>query len=148
MKKIASSIERRSSPGVEITDAIMEELLERRCCVRGYHVYKEVWAAAVGEVLICQREPENASDRYAVAVKREGTIVGHLPRKMTRVCSLFIRRGGSITCTVTGHRRYSADLPQGGLEVPCLLLFKATPKEITKLKKIWKNNSQRQCSNN
>ena len=109
----------------------MEELLEhveRR--VRGYHVYKEVWAAAVGEELICEREPDNASDRYAVAVKREGTIVGHLPREMTRVCSLFLRRGGSITCTVTGHRRYSSDLAQGGLEVPCSLLFKATPKEI------------------
>ena len=116
----------------------MEELLERRCCVRGYHVYREVWAAAVGEVLICERESDNASDRYTVAVKREGTIVGHLPRKMTRVhvCSLFLRRGGSITCIVTGHRRYSADLPQGGLEVPCSLLFKAIPKEILKLKKI------------
>ena len=100
----------------------MEELLERRCCVRDYHVYKEVWAAAVGEVLICEREPDNASDRYAVAVKREGTIVGHLSRKVTRVCSLFLRRGGSITCIVTRHRRYSADLPQGRLEVPCPML--------------------------
>ncbi len=26
----------------------MEEL-ERVCCIRGYHVYKEVWEAAVGE---------------------------------------------------------------------------------------------------
>ena len=103
---------------------VMEELLERRCCVRGYHIYKEVWAAAVGEVLICEREPDNTLDRYTVAVKRKGTIVGHLPRKITRMCSLFLWRSGSITCTVTGHRRYSANLPQGGLEVPCSLLFK------------------------
>ena len=48
----------------------MEELhvLERRCCIRGYHVYKELWAAGLGEVLTCEREPDNASDRYAVAV--------------------------------------------------------------------------------
>ena len=26
--------------------------------------------------------------------------------------------GGAISCVVTGSRRYSADLPQGGLEVP------------------------------
>ena len=32
-----------------------------------------------GEVFICEREPNNASDRYAIAVKRKGTIVGHLP---------------------------------------------------------------------
>ena len=39
------------------------------------------------------------------------------------MCSVFIRRGGSITCTVNGSRRYSADLPQGGLELPCKLMF-------------------------
>ena len=31
------------------------------------------------EALTCEREPDNASDRYAIAVKMEGTIVGHLP---------------------------------------------------------------------
>ena len=41
---------------------------ERECCVRGYHVYKEIWAAALGEQLVCEREPYNPSDRYAVAV--------------------------------------------------------------------------------
>ena len=52
--------------------------------------YKEVWEAAVGESLVCKREPENTSDRYTVAVKKEkGTLIGHLPRKVSRVCSLF-----------------------------------------------------------
>ena len=70
------------------------------CCVRGYHV----WAAAFGEVLACRREPSNASDRYAIEVLKHGTIIGHLrlPRKISKVCSLFLRRGGSIRCTVTG----------------------------------------------
>ena len=45
--------------------------------IRGYYVYNEVppvWEAAVGEALVCEREPENAFNRYAVAVKKEGTI--------------------------------------------------------------------------
>ena len=46
-----------------------------------------------------------------------GVVIGHLPRKLSKICSLFIRRGGSICCIVTGGRRYSADLPQGGLEI-------------------------------
>ena len=33
---------------------------EVACCVRGYHVYKDMWAAAIGEVLVCSREPTNA----------------------------------------------------------------------------------------
>ena len=49
----------------------MEELFEGNCCIQGYHVYKEVWEAAVGESLVCEREPKNASDQYAVAVKKE-----------------------------------------------------------------------------
>ena len=93
-------------------------------CVRGYHVYKDVWNAALGEELQCQRETGNSSDLYAVAVRKDSTIVGHLPQKISRICALFIRRGGTITCSLNGRRKYSADLPQGGMEIPCLLLFK------------------------
>ena len=72
----------------------MEKFLERNC-IRGYHVYKKVWAATVGEALVCEREPKNSSDRYTVAVKNKGTIIEHLPRKLSRVCSLFLRRGST-----------------------------------------------------
>ena len=41
----------------------MEEF-ERPCCIRGYHVYQAVWTAAVGEELVCEREPHNSHDRY------------------------------------------------------------------------------------
>ena len=74
----------------------MEEIFETKCCIRGYHVYKEVWEAVVEESLVCEREPENASDRYVVAVKKPpGTIIGNLPRKVSRVCLLFLQWGGS-----------------------------------------------------
>ena len=39
-----------------------------------------------------------------------------------------------IDCVVIGSRRYSADLPQGGLEVPCKLIFNGKHEEIKKLK--------------
>ena len=48
--------------------------------------------------------------------------------------SLFIRRGGSITCEVTGLRQYSHDLVQGRLEIPCLMHFEGDQKELDKLK--------------
>ena len=31
-------------------------------------VYKEIWEAAVGEELVCARDPHNSHDRYAVAI--------------------------------------------------------------------------------
>ena len=33
---------------------------KRVCCIRGYHV----WEEAAGEVLVYEREPHNALDRY------------------------------------------------------------------------------------
>ena len=32
---------------------------EMACCIRGYHVNKDMWEGAIGEVLECSREPSN-----------------------------------------------------------------------------------------
>ena len=106
--------------------------------MRGYHVYERIWSTTIGEELLCEREMDNERDRYAVAVIKDGVIIGHLPRKISCICLLFLRRGGSIVCRISGTRRYSANLPQGGLEIPCTLLFeaKANLKEIKKLKRL------------
>ena len=87
---------------VEVEALKMEEGLSRVSCIRGYHVYKDIWDAAIGEVLVCERELRNVEDRYAIAIKKDETVIGHLPRNLSRVCSLFIRRGGTIDCAVTG----------------------------------------------
>ena len=105
--------------------------------IRGYHVYDKIWTATVGEVLECVREPSNVIDRYAVAVTKNQIVVGHLPKKISRVCSLFLRRGGTIQCEVTGNRQRSRDLIQGGLEIPCVLIFSSEKKaELKKAKKL------------
>lgn len=97
---------------------LMEET-ELPSCIRRHHIYKSTWTPTIGEQLECKRECTNAYDRYAVAVVKNQEIVGHLPRKISKICSLFLRRGGNILCTVSGRRRHSTDLQQGGLEVPC-----------------------------
>ncbi len=90
-------------------------------CIRGYHVYKDVWTAPLGEVLTCQNEFGNVVDPYDVAIITSyNTTVGHVPRCISAVCH---RKDGSIQCEVTGARRHSLDLPQGGLEIPCKLTF-------------------------
>ena len=109
---------------------------------RGYHEYKSVWENPVsGEELNCTRDIGNSHDPMAVSILKEidgaTIVVGHVPRRISALCSVFIRRGGTIRCIVNGHRRYSADLPQGGLEIPCLLFFTAkTSVEADKTKKL------------
>ena len=89
--------------------------------IRGYHICKDIWESpTIGEELFCEREIGNPKDPLAVAVMKliggENTIIGHIPRIISALCSLFIRRGGILKCSVDGSERYSADLPQGGMD--------------------------------
>lgn len=103
--------------------ATLVRSIEVDTVIRGYHVYKEIWSATLGETLVCSRETDNYHDRFAVSVLKRTVTVGHVPKKISSICSLFLWRSGTVMCEVTGGRQYSADLEQGGLEVPCKLTF-------------------------
>ena len=108
------------------------ETIEVASCVRGHHVYNRIRTPTLGEELQCVTEDSNDSDPYAVAVMKWDDIVGHVPWRISAACSLLLRRGGVIDCIMTGSRRFSTDLPQGGLEVPCTLKLKGEPKDVKK----------------
>ena len=76
--------------------------------IRGYHVYQTIWSSPyVEEELECRREPGNSHDPHAVAmmkvISRASAVVGHVPFDISSICSIFIRRGGSIISRVTGR---------------------------------------------
>ena len=115
--------------------------------VRGYHVYKDIWNAVDGETLGCRRETTNVHDPFSVTVVKDGTTVGHVPRKLSCLCSLFIRKHGILQCIVNGSRRHSSDLPQGGLEIPCIIKFIGEDKLINKAKMMFEVIESREKSN-
>ena len=90
----------------------------------GYHVYQQIWNSVIGEVAITVREEDNVHDRYAVAILEQDICctMGHIPCKISKECFYFIKTGGLIKVKITGQRRRS-DLPQGGLEIPCLMML-------------------------
>ena len=67
---------------------MMEYLFAVNSKIRGYHYYRTVWDAAIGEVLQCEREMGNVHDKFAIAVKKGGVIVGHCPRTISSICSI------------------------------------------------------------
>ena len=115
-----------------------EQHVEERIAsfVRGYHVYNGICTATVGDILCYAHKTGNALDRYAVSVLKDGNIVGHLPKKVFKVCCLFLRCGGSVSCEIAGTRRSSRYLQQGGLEVLCILIINGRKKEVTKVKRL------------
>ena len=50
------------------------------------------WSPFTGEVLPLEREPDNLDDVHAVAIKRAGRIVGHVPFNLAPTVSAFLRR--------------------------------------------------------
>ena len=103
--------------------------------VRGYHIYKDIWEAPIGEVLTCRKEEGNVHDPYFVAVIDQHEVtIGHVPREISAICSLFLDHRGTISCKIIGRRKYSEDLPQGGFEIHCKLCFTGPAKYVDKVK--------------
>ena len=76
-------------------------------------MYEEDWIAVLGEELSCDREIGNVIDRYTVAVKKDsGETVGHVPKKISRMCSSFLQQGYALTAIVTGRRRCHTWYPE------------------------------------
>ena len=46
--------------------------------VKRHHVYQGTWDPKTGETLLTDREPGNPKDKYAVSLKKNECIVGHL----------------------------------------------------------------------
>jgi len=67
---------------------------------------------------------------------RGAVIVGHVLQRISTACTLFLRRKGTIQCIISGRRWFSADLPQGGLEIPCVLKFQGDLKDVAKMRKL------------
>ena len=71
-------------------------MFEVESCILGFHVYGAVWKPRIGEILSCSREGGNREVPFAVAVQKSSATVGHVLRRILCVCSLFLRRGGTI----------------------------------------------------
>ena len=91
------SMRKQCVPGSFSSAHALEPGNEAKSCIRGYHIYKAVWMPYIGETMPCSRELTNGHDPFAVKVSQlhgeEERIVGHLPRKISSICSIFLRRG-------------------------------------------------------
>ena len=79
-----------------------DELEEFRVdvCVRGQHIYKDIWYAVVGKVLVCEREPPGYN---AVAIKKENSARLIFAHKATRenILTAKITQTTVFCCKVT-----------------------------------------------
>ena len=102
----------------QVITATELQVLEANSYIKGYHVYVDIWAPTVGESLLVKPEPANPNDKKVVAVLKDATIVGHVPKNLAPRLFLFLRRDvNKAFAEVTGER---VNRGAGyGLGVPC-----------------------------
>ena len=42
------------------------------CVIHGYHLYKDIWMAVIGEQHNCEREFGNHHDPFAITIMKDG----------------------------------------------------------------------------
>ena len=76
--------------------------------IKGYHVYKSVWTPTLQEQVYGEIEPHNPVDKYAVAVKKDEKVIGHLPLgengKFAKAIFYFLRADPYAKCNITGWK--------------------------------------------
>ena len=56
--------------------------------------------------------------------------MGHLSKFMSKLAHCFVKHAGKSWCEITGSKRYSSDLEQGGLEIPAKIIFQDSNERI------------------
>ena len=88
----------------------------------------DIWTPVEDEMLRLIPEP-NSVDRNAVAVMKEGQIVGHVPFNLSPIISLFLRRDVNKGGKVNRGAGY-------GLEIQCVYQFYGPKPYIDKLREV------------
>ena len=71
---------------------------EKESVVRDHHVYKVIWTPVIGEELEVRTEDDNDHDQHAVAVVKDGVVIGHMPGPNLAPSFLLPPIASSWTC--------------------------------------------------
>ena len=121
-----------------------EHELSIDCASRGFHEYRKIWSPKYGQKLTIKRDKLNLFDPYSIGLFCEIkgkieklSLVGHLPREISRFCKFFLEYDGFLDATVRMTKFRRSPLPQGGLEIPiklCIGKGKASLEVFRKMK--------------
>ena len=100
-----------------------------------HHIYRwKQWKAEIGSILTSEPEVRPGAlveDKYSIAaVLDNGQTIGHVPKFLSQLIFFFLKYEGTLSIKVTGERRFSFDLPQGGMEMPADFVFKTVDAKL------------------
>ena len=85
-------------------------------------------------------EPNNKEDKYAVAVKKGGKIVGRLPKgnsgKLAKTVFFILKASSTNSCMVTIRDKPMNCGKDKGMQVPCTLILLGNEAMTNRLKDV------------
>ena len=81
-----------------------QKKMEFQSFVRGHHVYKCVWTPVNGKELCDIPEDINNHDAHAIAVMKDGQVVGHVPREISRILYFYLLEATFQSCVVRDNQ--------------------------------------------
>ena len=91
--------------------------------VRGYHCYGSIWFPEKEEQLDCSHDFGNVFYVFVIkSWKPDGTVVGHLPREISRAAKFLLDLGAQISAILTSTDYQRSSLVQVGLEITCKVI--------------------------
>ena len=117
------------------------ERFEIKYAPRGFHVYKDIWKPKLSQLLEVFHEQGNVYDPFAMAFKVKSaamltkSVIGHIPRNISRFCRYFMDYGGLLEAPVRDTVCRISPIPNKSLEIPVTLIVK---KGSTKSEVFWK----------
>ena len=86
--------------------------------ITGHYHYRHIWTPKVDEELTTSPEVDNQYDEFAVSVlKNNDTIVGHVPRQISKEITMLLKSGGSVKAKVIAK---PLNTRVWGIRVPCI----------------------------
>ena len=71
--------------------AICSGLFSFNSYILGFHAFKQNWHPVLGRRYSCITEEKNEHDEYAVAVVNDDEVVGHIPLRLSKMMSMFLK---------------------------------------------------------
>ena len=106
------------------------ERFEIKYAPRGFHVYKDIWKPKLSQLLEVFHEQGNVYDPFAMAFKAKSaamltkSVIGHIPREISRFCRYFMDYGGLLEAPVRDTVCRISPIPNKRLEIPVTLIVK------------------------
>ena len=101
------------------------KVTEFSAALRGYHYYGSICVPGKEKQLDCSHDFGNSFDVFAVKTCiSSGTVVGHLPPKISRANKLLLDQGAQISAILTSTDYRKSPLIQGGLEIACKVIVR------------------------